>query len=343
VRAEAEVLPGVRAVSLAAITPMSGSQWNGDFTVEGYQRQSSDVKYVDMNAVSLRFFETMGIPLVLGRDFREEDNPVRYPDPPTELVSGVESPEPPGPRYTIINESMARMFFRGRNPIGLHVSLSEKYDPARAYEVIGVVKDSRHLNLRDPLIPIVYVPTWRAIWASRSVCIRTTHEAPATVEAVRRLIARIDPSIPVTEATTMQRQIDENILEDRLIATLSGFFGMLALLLAGVGLYGVVSYSVARRTREIGIRVALGARRPAVLKLIVLDAALLVGVGASIGIPAALAATRYVKSLLYGVGTQDPVTIVGGTLALVAVAVLATFVPARRATKVDPMVALRYE
>jgi predicted permease len=296
-----------------------------------------------MNAVSPRFFETMAIPLVLGRDFREEDNPVYFPDPPTVSVPGVEPPEPPGPRYTIINESMARMFFKGRNPIGLHVSLSEKYDPARAYEVVGVVKDSRQFNLRDPLVPILYVPTWRTLWSSRSLCIRTTREAPETAEAVRRLIARIDPSIPVTDATTMQRQIDDNILEDRLIATLSGFFGMLALLLAGVGLYGVVSYSVVRRTKEIGIRVALGARRTAVLKIIVLDAALLVAVGAAIGIPAALAATRYIKSLLYGVGAQDPVTIAGGILVLVAVAALASFVPARRAMKVDPIVALRYE
>ncbi len=343
VRADAEALPGVRAASLAAITPISGKQWNGDFAVEGYQWQPSDVKYVDMNAVSLRYFETMGIPLVLGRDFREEDNPAQYPEPPTGLVWDGELPEPPGPRYTIINESMARMFFKGRNPIGLHISLSEKYDPARAYEVIGVVKDSRHLNLRDPLVPIVYVPTWRARWASRSVCLRTAREAPETVEALRRLIARIDPSIPVTAATTMQKQIDENILEDRLIATLSGFFGFLALLLAGIGLYGVVSYSVTRRTREIGIRVALGAQRAAVLKLIVLDAALLAGVGAAIGIPAALAATRYVKSLLYGVGTHDPVTIAWGAVALVTVAALASFVPARRATQVDPMVALRCE
>jgi len=343
VRAGAETLPGVRAASLAAITPMSGSEWNGDFTVEGYERQPSDLKYVDMNAVSPRYFETMGIPLVLGRDFREEDNPVYFPEPPTVSVPGVEPPEPPGPRYTIINETMARLFFKGRNPIGLHVSFSEKYDPARAYEVVGVVKDSRQFNLRDPLVPILYVPTWRTLWSSRSLCIRTTREAPETAESVRRLISGIDPSIPVTGASTMQKQIDENILEDRLIATLSGFFGLLALLLAGVGLYGVISYSVTRRTREIGIRIALGARRPALWRLVAFDATLLVGVGAAIGIPVALATTRYIKSLLYGVGTQDPIAIACGTLALVAIGGLACFVPARRATKVDPMVALRYD
>lgn len=209
--------------------------------------------------------------------------------------------------------------------------------------MIGVVKDARYFNLRDALAPMAYVPTWRALWASRTVCIRTTREAPETVEAVRRLVARIDPAVPVTGSGTMQKQIDDNILEDRLIATVSGFFGLLALLLAGVGLYGVISYSVTRRTREIGIRVALGAQRAAVLNLILRDAALLVGIGAVIGIPAALAVTRWVKSLLYGVGAQDPLTIVAGTLVLVAVALLASVIPARRATQVDPIVALRYE
>jgi ABC-type antimicrobial peptide transport system permease subunit len=142
---------------------------------------------------------------------------------------------------------------------------------------------------------------------------------------------------------SLQEQIDENILEDRLIATLSGFFGLLALLLAGVGLYGVISYSVVRRTREIGIRVALGAQRSAVSRLILCDAALLVGIGVVIGVPAALAVTRLIGSLLYGVGTQDPLAIAGGIFVLAAAAAFAAIIPARRAAKVDPMVALRYE
>jgi predicted permease len=343
VRAQVEMLPGVQSVSLAAITPLSGMQWNGDFTVEGYQWKPSEKKYLDMNAVSGRFFETMGIPLVLGRDFREEDNPAVYPDPPTEITPGNEPPEPPGPRRMIINETMAQQFFNGRNPIGMHVALSEKYDPAHTYEVIGVVKDSHYFNLRDPLVPMAYVPTWRALWSSRIVCVRTTREAPEILEAVRRLVASIDPAVPVTASGTMQKQIDQNIMEDRLIATLSGFFGAAALVLAGVGLYGVISYTVTRRTREIGIRVALGAQRGKVLALILRDAAMLVGVGAAVGVPAALAATRLIKSLLFGVGAQDPLAIAGGTAVLIAVAALASVIPARRATRVDPIVALRCE
>jgi predicted permease len=243
----------------------------------------------------------------------------------------------------IINESMAKRFFEGRNPIGLHVALDEKYNAERAYEIIGVVRDSHYFNLRERPQPMLYVPTWRAAWPSRTVCIRTTRAAADIVGEVRRLVARVDPAVPVTSSGTMQKQIDENILEDRLIATLSGFFGMVALLLAGVGLYGVISYSVARRTHEIGIRVALGAQRAAVLRLILRDAALLVGIGAVIGIPTALAVTRLIRSLLYSVSAQDPLVVAGGILVMAAASALAGFVPARRATKVDPMVALRHE
>ncbi len=342
-RTEVETVPGVRAVSLAAITPLSGMQWNEDFTVEGYQWKPADVKYIDMNAVSPRFFETMGIPLVLGRDFRDEDNPVYYPAPPEQDIPGKPPEEPPGPRVMIINESSAKQFFGGRNPIGLHIALDEKYNPERAYEIVGIVKDSYYFSLRETPKPMLYVPTWRALWPSRSVCVRTTRSAPELIETVRHLAAGLDPSVPVTHSRTLQDQVDANVLEDRLIATLSGFFGMLALLLAGVGLYGVLSYAVTRRTREIGIRVALGARRPEVLTLILCDAALLVGIGVAIGVPAAIAASKVIKSLLYGVGAQDPIAIAGGTLILLAVGALAGIVPALRATRVDPMVALRYE
>jgi ABC-type antimicrobial peptide transport system permease subunit len=243
----------------------------------------------------------------------------------------------------IINESAAKQFFEGRNPLGLHVALDENYNPERAYEIVGIVKDAYYFSLRETPKPMLYVPTWRALWPSRSVCIRTIRSAPELVETVRHLAAGLDPSVPVTDSRTLQDQVDANILEDRLIATLSGFFGMLALLLAGVGLYGVLSYTVTRRTREIGVRVALGARRSEVLTLILRDATLLVGIGVAIGIPAALAASKVIKSLLYGVGAQDPAAIAGGTIILLAVGALAGIVPALRATKVDPMVALRYE
>ncbi len=342
-RANVSTLPGVESMSLANITPLAGSRWNEDFTVEGYQWQPGDKKYVDLNAVGPRYFETMGIPIVLGRDFRDEDNPPYSPDPPTTFTLGDSQPELPGPRVVVINESMAKHFFASRNPIGLHICFTEKYDPARAYEVIGIVKDARYFGLRNAPEPMVYQSVWRLGAGSRALCFRTSREEPELVELVRRQVSALDPAVPVLNSRTMEQQVDNNILEDRLIASLSSFFGFLALLLASVGLYGAISYAVTRRTREIGIRMALGASRSAVRWLILRDASILVAAGAVIGIPSALAATRLVRSFLYGIGAQDPATVVAAALVLGTVAVLASLLPARRATKVDPMIALRYE
>jgi predicted permease len=342
-RPNVETLPGVQSVSLARITPLSGSRWNGDITVEGYQWKDDDKKYVDMNAVGPRYFETVGIPLTSGRDFGDEDNPPYSLDPPEKITPGVELPEPPGPRVAIINESFANHFFEGRNPIGMHLVNDEKYRADRAFEIVGVVKDAHYFGLREALEPMIYFPVWRQQAGSRALCIRTSRDSGQLAAAIRREVSAIDPGIPVLAVRSMHQEIDNDILVDRLIATLSSFFGLLALLLAAVGLYGVISYGVTRRTREIGIRMALGAQRPSVLWLVMRRAAAFLVIGAVIGIPAALFLTRLVKSFLYGISAQDPLTIVLATMVLAAVAALASFLPARRATKVDPMVALRHE
>lgn len=341
-RPDVETLPGVQSVSLANITPLSGSRWNGSIAIEGYQWKDDDKKYVDMNAVGPRYFETVGIPLILGREFRDEDNPPYSLDPPEKFTPGVEPPEPPGPRVAIINKSFADRFFEGRNPIGMHVSADEQYKPDRAFEIVGVVKDAHYFGLREALEPMMYFPVWRQA-GSRALCIRTSRDATQLAAAIRRQVTAIDAGIPVLAVRSMHQEIDNDILVDRLIATLSSYFGVLALLLAGVGLYGVISYGVTRRTREIGIRMALGAERSSVLWLVMRRAAAFLLIGAVIGIPTALFATRLVKSFLYGIGAQDPLTIVMATMVLGAVAATASFLPARRATKVDPMVALRHE
>ena len=339
--AAAEQTPGVRSVAVASITPLSGSRWNDNFAVEGYEFQPKDRKYVDMNAVSPRFFETMGIGLLRGREFRSEDIPATTPDPPATLQTG---PRPEsGPRKTIVNESFAKKFFAGRDPVGLHICLDEKYDPARAYEVIGLVQDARYFGLRNNTEPMVYLPVWKNGAGSLETVIRTSEAAGPLTETLRRHVTAIDPSIPVLAARSIETQIDNNILEDRLLTTISGFFGVLALLLAAVGLYGVISYAVTRRTREIGVRMALGAARSSVMWLVARYAAGLVLAGAAIGIPAALALSRFVKTFLYGIGAQDAGAIAGATLTLVVAAGLASFIPARRATRVDPIVALRHE
>jgi putative ABC transport system permease protein len=342
-RPKIESMPGVQSVSLAEITPLGGMRWNGDVAVEGYEWKPDEKKYCDMNAVGPRYFETLGIPLVLGRDFRDEDNPPYSLDPPEQFTPGVEPPEPPGPRVAIVNESFANHFFEGRNPIGLHFSDSEEYKAERAYEIIGVVKDVHYFGLREAPEPMIYFAVWRQQAGSRMLCIRTSRDVPELAAAIRREVTAIDPAVPVLNVKTMQEQINEDILVDRFVASLSSFFGLLALLLAGVGLYGVISYSVTRRTREIGIRMALGAQQPSVLWLVMRGASTLLIVGTVIGIPAALLASRLVTSLLYGVSAHDTVAIVMATLVLAAVGALAGFVPARRATKVDPMVSLRCE
>ena len=342
-RPSVELLPGVQSVSLAAITPLGGSRWNGDVSIEGYQWKDDEKKYVDMNAVGPRYFETVGIQLIDGREFRDEDNSAYSIDPPEKINPGEEHAEPPGPRVAIVNETFAKRFFEGRNAIGMHFCSDDQYKPDRAYEIVGVVKDAHYFGLREALEPMIYFAVWRTLASSRSMCIRTSRDSSDLTAAIGREVSAIDPGIPVLSIKTMNQQIDNDILIDRLIATLSSFFGLLALLLAGVGLYGVISYGVTRRTREIGIRMALGAERSSVLWLVMRRAAAFLLIGGAVGVPAALWVTRLVKSLLYGISNQDPITVVIAMLVLAAVAALASFLPARRATKVDPMVALRYE
>jgi predicted permease len=271
----------------------------------------------------------MGIPLRAGRDFRDADHPAT-------------AEAPAGPRVTIVNESFVKRFFAGRNPIGQRISFTDRFDPARAFEVIGVAGDVNYHGLRQAPAPMAYTSVWWLRANSRTLIVRTADTA-GVAEAVRRHVTSLDATLPVLAVRTIEDYVDNNLLVDRLLATLSGFFGLLALLLAAVGLYGVVSYAVTRRTREIGVRMALGAERVSVLWLVARYAGGLVLAGAAIGIPAALALSKYVKSFLFGIGPQDGMAIAGATATLLVAAAVAAFLPARRATNVDPIVALRHE
>jgi len=295
-----------------------------------------------MNSVGARYFETTGIPITMGRPFQDADNSAYSLDPSPTLGKD-ERPEPPGPRVAIITESAAQKYLAGRNPLGLHVSLEEKFDPAKAFEIVGVAKDAHYFGLNKEIEPMVYLPVWRKEAGSREICIRTTGSSQSIIETVRHEITALDPAIPILHWSAIEDQIDSDIVESRLIATLSTFFGGLALLLAVVGLYGVISYTVTRRTRELGIRMALGAQQSGILWLVIRDAALLVLIGALIGVPSALALGSLIGSFLYGISAQDPWTIAGGVLVLATAAALASFLPARRASSVDPMTALRHD
>jgi predicted permease len=332
--------PDVRAASLANITPLSGSQWNGDVAIQGYQWKPDEKPYIDFNSVSPRFFETLGIPLIAGRDFTEQDSPAVTPDPKPK-------PDPAdkakGPRVVIINEAMAKRFFSRQSAIGARLCRDEKFKMEESYEIVGVVKDAKYFGVREATESMIYVPVWRDGAGGRTLCLRTTGRPERVVAAVRREAAALDPAIPVLQTLTMADQFDNNIAQERMLTTLGGFFSVLALLLAAVGLYGVMAHAVARRVREIGIRMALGARAGEVLWLILRETVLMVGIGALIGIPAALVLTRLLTSFLYGLTPQDPLSIAASTAILLAITALAGYIPARRATRVDPMIALRYE
>jgi ABC-type antimicrobial peptide transport system permease subunit len=221
--------------------------------------------------------------------------------------------------------------------------MAENYDPSRAYEIIGVVKDVHYFGLREATEPMVYVSIWRQGAGFSLLCVRTSAQNSGLTDAIRRAITAIDSEVPLLSTRTIEQEIDNNILVDRLLTTLSGFFAVLALLLAAVGLYGVISYAVTRRTREFGLRMALGAERSSVIWLVARYTAVLVLSGAAIGVPTALALSKLVKSFLFGITAQDPTAIVAATLTLIFAGALASFVPTWRATRVDPMVALRHE
>jgi predicted permease len=335
--------PEVRSASLANITPLEGSRWNSDIGIEGYEWKPNEKPYLDFNSVGPRFFESFGIPMLAGRDFRDEDSPVTTPEPKAKP-----DPKDPakivGPRVMIVNESFVKRFFGNRSPLGTHVSREDtKYHAESAYEIIGVVKDAKYFGVREATEPMVYVPVWRDGAGQRSLVVRTQSDPKRMIAVIRREVAAIDSSIPVLNTLTMADQFDNNIVQERMLTTLCGFFGALAVLLAAVGLYGVMAHSVTRRVREIGIRMALGARGGEVLWLVLREVTWMVGIGALLGLPAAFALTRLVGSYLYGLTPQDPLSIAGSVLLLLAITAIAGLVPARRATRIDPIVALRYD
>jgi predicted permease len=331
----------IRIASLANITPLAGSRWNGDISFLNYQWKPEERRrYVDMNAVSPRFFETLGIPMIAGRDFTDLDSPTFTPDPR-------QAPDPKlkkeGPRVAIVNESFAKRFFPNRSPLGERICRDKTFTMEESLEIVGVVKDVRYFGLRKDTEAMLYVPNWRDGAGGRTLCVRTTGDPSHVAGLIRGEAAALDPSIPVVQTLTLSDQFDNNIAQERLLTMLCTFFGLLAVLLAAIGLYGVMAHSVARRVREIGIRMALGAEAREVRWLILRETALMVGCGALIGLPAAYFTTKLVESFLFGLTPQDPVTIAAATIALLAVTAIAGYIPARRATLVDPMVALRYE
>jgi predicted permease len=313
-----EALPGVTSVSYANGVLLDGSLWSSQVHIQG-MRENTQVE-TNMLAVGPDYFATMHIPIVSGRALSANDIRSR-------------------PGVALVNETFVRRYLRGRNPVGLQ--LTGGSDENRLdREIIGVVGDTRYVGLRESVEPTTYVP----MSGSRVFFeVRTATEPATLIAAVRHLLGQIDPDLPVTELRTQKQAVDRLLFNERLVARLSTLFAGLAAVLACLGLFGLLSYEVARRTQEIGIRTALGAPRGQVLAMILRQGLALAVCGAGAGILAALFATRYLKTLLYGVPATDAVTFGAVASLLVGVALLASWIPARKATRVDPMVALRRE
>ncbi|HTS67368.1 MAG TPA: ABC transporter permease [Terriglobia bacterium] len=318
-------LPGVRVASFSDFSPLAVRYSYTLPTVEGYTPRPGESTPVMLNVIGPDYFRVLQTPVLLGREFTEAD------------AAGA-------PRVGIINQAMAHYYFGDANPIGRRFSVPGWRGDSSWLEIVGVIQDAKYHNLRQPAPPQAYIPFLQAPESgSTTLEVRAAIDPAGLATAVRRVILQADSRLPIFDVKTLTEQVEESLVQDRLVASLSGLFGLLALLLAAIGLYGLMAHTVSRRTNEIGVRMALGARREQILGMMMGEALALAILGAAIGIPIALGATRLIRSELYGLGPGDPLTVLGTTVLMLSVAGLAGYLPARRATKVDPMVALRYQ
>jgi predicted permease len=324
-------LPGVSAAGLARMGILRGNEWDSSVTVEGHVAAPQEDMSPHMNAISPGYFAALGAPIVAGRDFTLRD---------TEQINHGRSATDLVPRVVIVNEKFARRFFGNANPLGRRVGFGDDPGTPTDMEIVGVVRDIKYASLRDDIPIQMFVPYLaRRSVGGMTVYLRTSLAADPIVSAARDRVRKLDPNLPIYDVQTMEQRVTDSLLTERLIAGLSGTFGVLATLLACVGLYGVMAYNVARRTREIGVRMALGAFGRDVVWLVLREALVLLAVG----LPAALALGRYAQSQLFGVHFADPLTLVLAFSTLAVSASLAAVIPARRASRVDPIRALRWE
>ncbi len=320
---ETGALPGVESAAVARVSALGGGGRRVSVLIEGQTPPpQGSPNIVGANVVSLNYFRTMGMPLLAGRDFSRTDG------------DGA-------PLVCIVNEAMAARYWPGENAIGKRLQLGRPDSPRR--EVIGITRDGKYVSLVENLPAFVYFPLLQNHESGVTLHVRTSTDPTALINPIQAQVRNIEPNLPVANVRTMSEQMSASLFPAHLGVALIAVFGALALALASVGVYGVMSYSMARRTREIGIRMALGARQADVFAIVLGEAAGIVGIGVGIGLIAALAATRLVEGFLYGVSSRDPISFVSVALAMIVVALVAGYVPARRATRVDPVAALRCE
>jgi predicted permease len=316
-------LPGVLGVGVTEVALLADDERGGNLTVEGYVSQGDDAEHADMNLVGPGYFAALGTPLLAGRELMESDT----------ITS---------PKVAVINQNMARRFFQGRDAIGRHFAFGGGVTPD--IEIVGVVRDSKQMNARDADRPFAFLPyTQDKKMGTAHFYVRTAVDPLAMTATIHKTVAALDAVLPVDNLKTLEQQLDLSLFGERTLAFLTSCLGGLAALLAAIGLYGVMAYVVARRTREIGIRIALGSTRQGIAWLVLREVLWMMLIGVSAGMVLAFFVGRATSSFLFGVTPGNPAIMALTALALAAVSLLAGSLPARRAARVDPMVALRCE
>jgi predicted permease len=318
-----ETLPGVISASVSRHGLLTGGRTGTGVFVAGYQPRDGAGNGSNVHYVAPKFFETMGIPLLLGRDIEWSDR------------KGA-------PRVAAVNEAFAKQFFEGNNPLGRQVGM-DRENPADTIEVIGLVGDAKYSGLRQSAPPTMYIPFRQHPQHMMTFVVRAVRDPEGLLAALRKTVETIDPNLPLFNVRTQTGQLSRAMQQESLFANLLVAFGLLALFLACLGLYGTLAFAVTARIPEIGLRMALGAQRRDVAAMIVKSSLAPVGIGVVLGVAGAVAAARLIESMLFGVAANDPLTLAGAVAVLMASAALAAWLPARRAARVDPMTALRYE
>jgi predicted permease len=324
-RENLDAIPGVEASAFAVMPVLSGNEWDNSIAIEGFSHNPTDAPDPHMQFNSPDYFRTMNIPILAGRDFRMSDGR-------------------DAPKVCIVNEKFAKRYFKDGNALGRHIGMGGNPGTKLDIEIVGVVRDTKYESMRDEIPIEVYQPYHQVPFVLGMMAyVRTARLPEQAFLSIRQVVNGLDSNLPVSDMKTLEKQQAESLITERLVATLSTGFGILATLLATIGLYGVMAYTVAQRTREIGIRMALGAASHNVLWMVMKEVLQLVAIGVVLGLPAAWALTRFAKSQLYGIQPNDALTIALATAGIALVAIFSGYIPARRATLVDPMRALRWE
>jgi predicted permease len=318
-----EALPGVRSATLSSVPVIHKGQGGSPISIPGYAASPGETVDTLDSDVGPRYFETVGIPVLLGRAIGPQDTATSA-------------------KAVVVNESFANHFFPHGDAIGRSFTIWDPGLPG-SWEIVGVVRDAKYSGPRETPQRMIYLPLFQTGGYAHSLQLRTVGDPAHAGEEVRRALARVDPNLAVLKMVTIRQEVNHLMDQEQLISQLCSWFAVLALLLTSIGLYGVMTYNVARRTHEIGVRMALGAQNRAVQWMILRESLLLLGIGVVVGVPATMAATRLVGAQLFGLTPSDPPTFIVAILAISTVALLAAYFPARRATRVDPMVALRDE